>query len=57
MAAGFAYFDTSVLVKRYVREAGSKRARELLRQYRFLSSTIMRKKRSPRLPGGLQSAT
>jgi predicted nucleic acid-binding protein len=41
MAAGFAYFDTSVLVKRYVREAGSKRARELLRQYRFLSSTIV----------------
>ena len=41
MAEQFAYFDTSVLVKRYVREAGSKRAAELLRRYRFLSSAII----------------
>jgi predicted nucleic acid-binding protein len=41
VAAQFAYFDTSVLVKRYVREAGSKRAAELLRRYRFLSSAIV----------------
>jgi uncharacterized protein len=36
----WAYFDTSVLVKRYVREAGSKQARELLRHHRFLSCAI-----------------
>ena len=36
----WAYFDTSVLVKRYVREAGSRRARELLRRHRFLSCAI-----------------
>ena len=41
MAAQFAYFDTSVLVKRYVREAASERAEELLRRYRFLSSAIV----------------
>ena len=35
-----AYFDTSVLVKNYVREAGSARARSLLRTYSFLSSAI-----------------
>jgi uncharacterized protein len=35
-----AYFDTSVLVKNYVREAGSARARALLRTYSFLSSAI-----------------
>jgi predicted nucleic acid-binding protein len=35
-----AYFDTSVLVKNYVREAGSPRAVELLRSYTFLSSAI-----------------
>lgn len=40
MPAPWAYFDTSVLVKRYVREEGSHRARRLLRQYRFLSSAI-----------------
>ncbi len=40
MAAGWAYFDTSVLVKRYVREGGSRQARELLRRYRFLSCAI-----------------
>lgn len=40
MAAPWAYFDTSVLVKRYVRESGSPRARSLLRRHRFLSSAI-----------------
>ena len=35
-----AYFDTSVLVKNYLIEAGSPRARELLASYRFLSSSI-----------------
>jgi predicted nucleic acid-binding protein len=35
-----AYFDTSVLVKNYVEEAGSARARRLLRKYIFLSSSI-----------------
>jgi predicted nucleic acid-binding protein len=35
-----AYFDTSALVKNYVREAGSSRARALLRRYGFLSSAI-----------------
>ena len=35
-----AYFDTSVLVKNYVVEAGSPRARELLSRYQFLSSFI-----------------
>lgn len=40
MPARWAYFDTSVLVKRYVGEKGSARARSLLRRYRFLSSAI-----------------
>jgi len=40
MAARWAYFDTSVLVKRYLREDGSPQARSLLRRYRFLSSAI-----------------
>jgi len=35
-----AYFDTSVLVKNYVQEAGSPRARALLRTYSFLSSAL-----------------
>jgi predicted nucleic acid-binding protein len=35
-----AYFDTSVLVKNYVQEAGSARARALLRNYSFLSSAV-----------------
>lgn len=35
-----AYFDTSVLVKNYVQEAGSARARALLRAHSFLSSAI-----------------
>lgn len=40
MPAPWAYFDTSVLVRRYVREPGSARARALFRRYRFLSSAI-----------------
>lgn len=36
----WAYFDTSVLVKRYVKEQGSAVAQRLLQQYRFLSSAI-----------------
>ena len=35
-----AYFDTSALVKNYVREAGSSRVRALLTSYEFLSSAI-----------------
>jgi len=34
------YFDTSVLVKRYVRERGSPRAKTLLGRHRFLCSAI-----------------
>jgi predicted nucleic acid-binding protein len=37
----WAYFDTSVLVKRYVEEEGSDAARRLLQRYRFLSSAIV----------------
>ncbi|MGC4098570.1 MAG: type II toxin-antitoxin system VapC family toxin [Nitrospira sp.] len=36
----WAYFDTSVLVKRYVKEQGSASAGRLLQRYRFLSSAI-----------------
>ena len=36
----WAYFDSSVLVKRYVSEQGSAAARRLLRRYRFLSSAV-----------------
>ena len=36
----WAYFDTSVLIKRYVKEAGSSAARKLLQRYRFLSSAL-----------------
>ena len=36
----WAYFDTSVLVKRYVREDGSDQAQKLLQKYRFISSAI-----------------
>jgi len=38
--ATWAYFDTSVLVKRYLHEEGARLARDLLRRYRFLSSSI-----------------
>lgn len=40
MPRPWAYFDTSVLVKRYVREDGMVLARALLRRYRLLSSAI-----------------
>ena len=36
----FAYFDTSALVKRYVRERGSARVGSLLRRHDLLSSAI-----------------
>ena len=36
----WAYFDTSALVKRYVRERGTLEARKLLRNYKVLSSSI-----------------
>lgn len=36
----WAYFDTSVLVKRYVKEQGSAATQRLLQQYRFLSSAV-----------------
>ncbi len=36
----FAYFDTSALVKRYVREQGSTQIRSLMRRYDLLSSAI-----------------
>jgi len=39
-AAAWGYFDTSVLVKRYVREEGSRLARELARRHRVLSCAI-----------------
>jgi len=35
-----AYFDTSALVKNYIREAGSSRVRGLLTSYEFLSSAM-----------------
>src|SRR5437016_5716044 len=40
MPATWAYFDSSVLIKRYLEEPDSVRARELLRKYRVLSSII-----------------
>lgn len=40
MPAPPAYFDTSVLVKNYVQEPGSARARALLGRHRFVSSAI-----------------
>jgi uncharacterized protein len=39
-ATRLAYFDTSVLVKRYVKERGSTATRKLLQRYRFLSSAV-----------------
>lgn len=36
----WAYFDTSVLAKRYVKEAGSSAPRRLLQRFRFLSSAV-----------------
>jgi len=40
MATAWAYFDTSVLVKRYVREEGSTEARRHLKNHRILTSAI-----------------
>ena len=40
MAAAWAYFDTSVIVKRYVKEDESPWAAALLRRHRILSSTL-----------------
>ena len=40
MPGSWAYFDTSVLVKRYVQEEGSSHARRLLRKHRILTSAI-----------------
>ena len=40
MPASWAYFDTSVLVKRYVQEEGSSQARSLLKKHRILTSAI-----------------
>lgn len=39
-ATRLAYFDTSVLVKRYVKARGSTATRKLLQRYRFLSSAV-----------------
>jgi uncharacterized protein len=39
-ARHWAYFDTSVLVKRYVKEEGSGPTRRLLQRFRFLSSAV-----------------
>ena len=36
----WAYFDTSVLLKRYVKEKGSGPTRRLLQRFRFLSSAV-----------------
>ena len=41
MPRPWAYFDTSVLMKRYLEEAGAAQARVLLRRHRLLSSTIL----------------
>ena len=41
MPRAWAYFDTSALVKRYIREPGSQRLRALLRRYRVISSAVM----------------
>ena len=40
MSTSWAYFDTSVLVKRYVREKGSSDARRHLKNHRILTSAI-----------------
>ena len=40
MAAPWAYVDTSVLLKRYIEEAGAADSRRLLRRYRVVSSAI-----------------
>ena len=40
MAEALAYFDTSVLINRYLEEPGSAYARRLMRRYHLLSSVI-----------------
>lgn len=40
VTAKWAYFDTSVIVKRYVRETDSPRARGMLSRHRILTSAI-----------------
>jgi predicted nucleic acid-binding protein len=40
MATRWAYFDTSVVVKRYIQEPGSEQVRRLLRRNELLSSTL-----------------
>ncbi len=40
MSTSWAYFDPSVLVKRYVREKGSSDARRLLKTHRILTSAL-----------------
>lgn len=40
IARHWAYFDTSVLAKRYVKESGSSTTRRLLQRFRFLSSAV-----------------
>lgn len=41
MPEAWAYFDTSALVKRYIREPGSQTLRGLLRRYKVISSAVM----------------
>jgi predicted nucleic acid-binding protein len=41
VASRWAYFDTSVLVKRYLNEPGSILARTLFRNYRFVSCALV----------------
>ncbi len=41
-ASGYAYFDTSALVKRYVKEPGSLVVRRLLRSRRVVSSVLLK---------------
>lgn len=40
MPTDWAYFDTSVLVKRYIRESGSRQASTLLKKYRVVTSAL-----------------
>ncbi len=40
MPSSWAYFDTSVLVKRYVNEIASSQARTLLKKHRILTSAL-----------------
>lgn len=40
MMAEWAYFDTSVIIKRYVQEIDSPRARRMLGRYRIVTSAI-----------------